>query len=279
MDFQSFPYLENTTICKSKIDILLPQESSSPFFQANQDDFFLDVKGVACFKVQNGNKIIISPHEGADDASIRLFLNGSVFGALLHQKGILPLHGCSFRYQDKGIVICGISGAGKSSVTVAFCQNGADFITDDITPLQINETETVIKPIKTQLKLWDDSIKKLQIENTDLKKIRPALEKFYLPSPEPMMVIEKQQLNHLFILRTHNKNEFITEELNGIEKYNALRKQIYRKLYLKGMPETEKKYFKELLQLSEIVKVTRIIRPEICSIYDTMQVIEKEISR
>ena len=277
MDFKSFPYIENITICKSKIDILLQQKSSFPFFQANQDDFFLDVKGVACFNVQNGNKIVISPYEGADEASIRLFLNGSVFGALLHQKGILPLHGCSFRYQDRGIVICGNSGVGKSSVTTAFCQNGADFITDDITPLQINETETVIKPIKTQIKLWDDSIKKLQIENTDLKKIRPALEKFYLPSPEP--VKDKQQLNHLFILRKHNKSKFITEELNGIDKYNALRKQIYRKLYLKGMPETEKKYFRELLQLSGTVKVTRIIRPDICSIYDTMHIIEKEISR
>lgn len=277
MDFKSFPYLENTTICKNKIDILLQQKSSSPFLQVNQDDFFLNVKGVACFKVRNGNKIVIFPYEGADDASIRLFLNGSVFGALLHQKGILPLHGCSFRYQDRGIVICGNSGVGKSSVTTAFCQNGADFITDDITPLQINETETVIKPIKTQIKLWDDSIKKLKIENTDLKKIRPALEKFYLTSPEP--IIDKQQLNHLFILRIHNKNEFITEELNGIDKYNALRKQIYRKLYLKGMPETEKKYFRELLQLSGTVKVTLIIRPDICNIYDTMHIIEKEISR
>ena len=277
MDFQSFPYLEDTTIYKSKIDILLQQKSSSPFLQVNQDDFFLNVKGVACFKVQNGNKIVIFPYEGADDASIRLFLNGSVLGALLHQKGILPLHGCSFRYKDIGIVICGNSGVGKSSVTTAFCQNGADFITDDITPLQINETETVIKPIKTQIKLWDDSIKKMQIENTDLKKIRPALEKFYLPSPEP--VKDKQQLNHLFILRKHNKSKFITEELNGIDKYNALRKQIYRKLYLKGMPETEKKYFRELLQLSGTVKVTRIIRPDICSIYDTMHIIEKEISR
>jgi len=277
MDFQSFPCLEDTTIYKSKIDILLQQKSSSPFLQVNQDDFFLNVKGVACFKVKNGNKIVISPYEGVDDASIRLFLNGSVLGALLHQKGILPLHGCSFRYQDRGIVICGISGVGKSSVTTAFCQNGADFITDDITPLQINETETVIKPIKTQIKLWDDSIKKLQIENTDLKKIRPALEKFYLPSPEP--VKDKQQLNHLFILKKHNKSKFITEELNGIDKYNALRKQIYRKLYLKGMPETEKKYFRELLQLSRTVKVTRIIRPDICSIYDTMHIIEKEISR
>ncbi|MDD4921884.1 MAG: hypothetical protein PHS30_05345, partial [Bacteroidales bacterium] len=205
MDFNSFPNLENTTICRREIDLLLNQESLPHFFQAGQSDFFLNIKGIACFKVQNGNEISIYPYEGADESSIQLFLNGSAFGALLHQRGILPLHGCSFRYQDKGVVICGNSGAGKSSVTAAFCQNGANFITDDITPVQINESKIVIKPIKTRIKLWDDSIRKLEIENNNFEKIRPTLEEFYLPSPEP--VTKKQHLNHLFILNTHNKGE------------------------------------------------------------------------
>lgn len=277
MDFNPFLNFANTTIYKSKIDILLNHESPPHFCQVNQYDFFLDVKEVACFKVQNGNEIFIYPYEGADEASVQLFLNGSVLGALLHQKKMLSFHGCSFKYQDKGILLCGNSGAGKSSVTVAFCQNGANFISDDITPVQVNDTETVIKPIKTQIKLWDDSIEKLKIENTNLKKIRPTFKKFYLPFPEP--ITEKQHLNHLFILGMHNKNEYITEELTGIDKYNALRKQIYRRLYLKGMPETEKKYFEELFLLARTIKVTRIIRPNLCNIYDTMRVIEKGINQ
>nr|WP_321487014.1 hypothetical protein [uncultured Draconibacterium sp.] len=84
-------------------------------------------------------------------------------------------------------------------------------------------------------------------------------------------------LNQIFILNIRNKEAYEANVLNGIQKYNALRKQIYRKVYLKGMPETEKEYFKQLFLLATKVKVTSIERPQISNIYDTMRFIEEQI--
>jgi hypothetical protein len=249
---------------------------SCSYMQVNEDDFYLNVHEVASYRVQKGNNIQIFSHENADMSSIKLFLNGSVLGAVLHQRATLPFHGSCFEYNQKGVLICGVSGAGKSSVTAAFCKNGAQFINDDITPVEITESATNIIPIKTNIKLWDDSLAKLDIAATDLEKIRPALNKFYLPVDKDF---EKQQnLHHIFILGTHQKDSFEAFELEGMAKFNALRKQIYRKIYLKGMPETEKAYFKQLFLLGKNVRVTRIMRPPLADINATMEFIKLQLT-
>ena len=246
---------------------------ANSYMEINEDDFYMNVHEVATYRAKKGNSIEIFPHKNADTASIKLFLNGSVLGAILHQRAVLPFHGSSFEYNQKGILICGVSGAGKSSVTATFCKNGANFINDDITPVAITEESTTIIPIKTNIKLWDDSLEKLDIAATDLEKIRPSLDKFYLPVKKDF---DKQQnLHHIFVLGTHNQNDFKSFELEGMAKFNVLRKQIYRRIYLKGMPETEKTYFKQLFQLGKNVRVNQIIRPKLADITATMDYIKQ----
>ncbi|MFT5964463.1 MAG: hypothetical protein ACI9L6_001201 [Flavobacterium sp.] len=254
---------------------------SNPHFtcstmQVNEDDFYLDIHEVASYRVREGNEVQIFAHEKSDLASIQLFLNGSILGAILHQRAILPFHGSCFELSGKGILLCGVSGAGKSSVTAAFCQDGATFINDDITPVEINELATTIIPIKTRIKLWDDSLKKLKIKNTNFDKIRPTLDKFYIPFEKNYQ--KQQVLNHVFILGKHNKKDLEALELEGMTKFNVLRAQIYRKLYLKGMPKTEKVYFEQLFKLAKTVRVTQVLRPEDAPISTTMKYIKQQLT-
>ncbi len=248
---------------------------SRPHFKIKEDDFFLDIKNVARYRVQNGQTIWVNPYEIADENSVNLFLEGSVLGALLHQRGILPFHGSSFQYNGKGIMICGHSGVGKSSVTAAFCQRGGVFINDDISPVAVSDPEITILPVKTRIKLWKEALKKLEIGQNGLSRIRPGMDKFYLSAEE--RVDTGHKLDRIFVLASHQKEEYLAKELDGIAKYNVLRHQIYRRVYLKGMPETEKKYFGQLFALAKKVSVVSITRPAICDIYDTMHFIEKEI--
>lgn len=269
----NFPIdIETIAISKELIDRLPNPKLSKPHLQIDENDFYLNVYDVASYRVQNGNNVLIHPHENSDEASIKLFLNGSVLGAVLHQRGLIPFHGSTFLYEGKGVMICGQSGAGKSSTTAAFCQKDATFINDDITPVNITKEATTIIPIKTRIKLWDDSLKKLDIENTSFDKIRPTLDKFYLPNDAVFQ--EEQELHHVIILGKHNKDEYKSNELEGMAKFNTLRKQVYRKMYLKGMPEREKTYFKQLFNLANKVRITSVVRPQKSSINDTKEYIK-----
>ena len=243
--------------------------------QVDEKDFLLTVHQVASYRVRNGNQVWIHPCKEADESDVELFLNGSVLGALLHQRGLLPLHGSSFVLEGKGVVICGRSGAGKSSVVAAFCQNGGRLINDDISPVRISEERTVMIPLRSSIKLWSDSLEKLKIGNDNLKRIRPSLDKFYVASPAACP--DETELHHLFILANHNKDDFEVTELSGLAKFNALRRVIYRKGYLKGMPETEKGYFGQLVQMGKSVRVTQVFRPQICNIYNAMERIRREM--
>jgi hypothetical protein len=247
-----------------------------PHLKVSEDQFFLQVYNQAQFYVENGELVNIYLEEGADKDSVQLFLNGSVLGALLLQKKILALHGSSFCYNGVGVVVCGNSGVGKSSVTAAFCQNSAQFITDDITPISIKAGEVYINPLKTEIKLWDDALEQLKLPSENLKKIRPTLDKFYFPYKPST---EQNSILHLIImLNKHNKDEFSSSELTGVSKFLALKNQIYRNLYLKGMPQTEQNLCLQLLSLAQRVRVIQVTRPQNCSIHTAMEFIKQKIT-
>lgn len=275
---EDFPVIIDHLLYSSeKIERLSDPRYSRPYLQIDERDFFLEVNDVACYHVHNGERILVHPCKGSDPAAVKLYLNGSVLGALLHQRGLIPLHGSSFSYNGKGIVVCGHTGSGKSSVVAAFCQNGGHFIDDDISPIRIAEGGGTILPIHTQMKLWSDTLKKLGIDYRDFDKIRASFDKYYLPAPD--ILPREQKLDHVIVLQMHNKDEFLAQELYEVQKFNTLRRMIYRKMYLKGMPETEKRYFRQLANLEKSVKVTIIVRPSNSNIYDTMEFIKSEMNR
>jgi hypothetical protein len=245
------------------------QEVQSPLFddgfiRVNQQEFSMNVKEVARFYVSEGNYISISPYPGAAQNSIELFLNGSAYGAILHQRGILPMHGSSFCHNNTGIMLCGDSGAGKSSLTASFCLSGAEFLTDDVTPMLIEEGIPRIWVMSDRIKLWSDSLKQLNHDQEGLHRIIPKTDKFYLPITSEKG--KKSPLSQIFLLSIHEKSSVDFIEINGFEKFQALRNEIYRWEYLAGMPETDALYFKQLSNISHFTRITKVIRPSVITI-------------
>jgi len=131
-------------------------------------------------------------------------------------------------------------------------------------------------PLSTKVKLWDDAISLLQLDKNGLKKIRPSLNKYYVSGFARQE--EKQPLLHTFIvLRTHNQNNFEIKRPQGIERFNYLRHNIYRKVYLKGMPQTERKYFGQLLTAATLLDVVVVFRPQTSNALETMRYIREQV--
>ena len=271
-----FPLKDVTIkVTKQKKSVDFPQYSDN-WNQITQNEFALDVEGVARYYACNGNYIEVYPYEGFNQQALELYMNGSVYGAILHQRKIIPLHGSCFIYGGKGIMVCGESGVGKSSLTAAFCLEGSEFLTDDVTPIVINNSKPYILTLSDRIKLWDDSIEQLNLSTDGLLKIDLENEKFYFPveSEKPDFFL----LNQIFVLEIHDKTAVEFQQIKGAEKVTIIRNQIYRMEYLQGMPENESVFFEYLVNISNHVTITLVKRPAKIPIQQLMLLLKKYIA-
>jgi hypothetical protein len=249
---------------------------SDGYYSLSQNEFSMDVDGVASYYVSGGNYISICLHPGADINAVELYLNGSAYGVVLHQRKILPLHGSSFKYNNKGIMICGEAGAGKSSLTAVFCMNGGEFFTDDITPIQLKNMNPYVWPLSDRIKLWADSLIQLGHELNGLNRIDNETDKFYFPLEACRSQLGR--LDQIYILKVEDRVDIRTEELSGFAKFEALRNEIYRFEYLQGMPENEIEYFGILTRICNCVRAFNILRPKEIEINHLMFFLREQIS-
>jgi hypothetical protein len=228
-------------------------------FQAAENNFLLKVKDVASFLVCDGNKIVINPSAQSSEKDIRLFLLGSAFGALFHQRGLLPVHGSAIVYNHKAIIFSGISGAGKSTLAAAFHNAGYSLLADDICVIALNQKTPMVYPGFPQMKLWADSLKKLEKENPDLKKVRDGILKYAYPT-QKNFYDKPVEVGGLYIVNSHNKPDITIETIKGIEKFNILKENTYRVNFIKGIGNTAS-HFKHIESLARTCFVKKVARP------------------
>lgn len=230
------------------------------YYRVNQREFSMEVKDVGSFYAANGKVIEIVPCPGVNQATLELYLNGSTYGAILHQRGIMPMHGSSFVFEGRAIMLCGESGAGKSSLTAAFCQQGSQFITDDVSPIIFKDNQPYLLPLSDRIKLWEDSMEQLNINTAQYDRIADWYHKYYYTLEANSEASYALQL--IFVIEKHESEAVQFEELAGVNRFTELRNQIYRWEYLNGMPETEAHYLQQLLSISASVPVIKVRRPE-----------------
>lgn len=258
------------TDIKKEVDTPLYDDG---FFRLNQNEFSMNVENVGWFYASNGNYISMVLNPRATQANIELYLNGSTYGAILHQRKIMPMHASCFVYNNAGVMLCGESGAGKSSLTASMVIDGNSFLTDDITPILFSNEQLLIWTMSDRIKLWEDSLLQLNKDKKGLHKIDPETEKFYFPLNSYKK--STYPLNHIFLISFHENIGIEFQELKGAEKVTALRQEIYRLEYLNGMPENEVFYFNKLVEISNSIKITKLFRPKNIPIEQTKNALIK----
>lgn len=230
------------------------------FYKINTNEFILHVEDVVDFYATNGNSIMYSPIGEPDYSAIELYLNGSVLGAILHQRKQLPIHGSCFHYNERTVLISGASGAGKSTLTAAFCQRGGEFLTDDITPIIEVNGQPCVSPISDSIKLWGDSIDRLQLREAIIAPVQNNMDKYYVDLAEGDTA--PLALDCFIILSYDNSRELTIREITGAEKFDMIINQIYRKEYLQGMPSLQRQYFNQLIKVCKQMPFFAVSRPD-----------------
>lgn len=227
-------------------------------FEAAEDDFLFKFEGIGRYRVQNGKRIIIQAEEKALPAEIRLLLLGSSIGALLHQRGMLAIHGSAITDVKQTVIFSGQSGVGKSTLAAGLQELGYSVIADDISVIDQNGTgEFRVENGIPHLKLWKDVL--LHLNQSDkLTKVRPQLEKYR--KPIPVLDEETPGLSKVVILSPTNSKNFSYKEILGRDKFHLLRDNTYRLQFIDKMNQTEV-HFRSLSRLVNSAQMFEVSRP------------------
>jgi len=233
--------------------------ASGPNWQIEGRRFLLRIPGIARFLLSEGNEICFEPETGADDADIPVFILGTAFGILLHQRGQIVLHASAVRVGGKAILFCGPSGAGKSTMAAALARRGLPLVTDDICAITAVTGTPMVQPDGRQLKLWAEAIEQLELSTSRGQRVRGRLEKFYV---EPAATFsEPLPLGAIYALR-----EARPPHASGIERPNivdaalVLQRNAYRPLLVAQMGQ-KPDYFHAATDIANAAGIFYLTRP------------------
>jgi hypothetical protein len=199
------------------------------------DEALVVIDKVARYLIRAGREIIVDPVPEASDRTVRLFLLGSTFGVLCHQRGLLPLHANAVVANGEAVAFCGRAGIGKSTLAAHFQARGYQVLCDDVCVVSFDADGSPLAwPGLPRLKLWRDAAEKFGRGEEMLERAVDGLDKFHVPltaaarGPYP--------LSHVYVLSNladGGASDIV--RLLGKNALQAIMTNTYRKIYLKPM--------------------------------------------
>jgi len=208
-----------------------------PYSTARPGALLRVVPGVGRFLARDGEVIEVFVEPGADPAAVDALAHGGVFGALIHQRGELPLHASTLVSPDRtrAVAIAGDSGAGKSTTAFELIRRGWMMLSDDLTRVTIENGRAIAHPGRATVRLMRDACDAFAV---DVATLQPA------PNWPDKFIAEVERWNEpialsaLFVLQ-RSVEPFEITRATGIAAITLLASQTYRLHYVAALGCTQ----------------------------------------
>lgn len=231
--------------------------SAGAGYSATEAGTLLTVPEVGRYLIREGREVVIEAAPGASERNLRLFLLGSAFGALLHQRGLLPLHANVIDMGGRAVAFSGHSGAGKSTIAAWFHDRGHRVLGDDVCVVGFDAAgRALAHPGIPRLRLWRDALDASSRAPEGYERSFDQLDKYDVPTaggPQPLEAIE---LAAIYLLRRADEGSKGAEirRLTGVAAVETLVENTYRGAYLKTIGRT-RPHLATCVQLARAVPV------------------------
>ncbi|WP_196811623.1 hypothetical protein [Butyrivibrio sp. VCD2006] len=210
---------------------------NSVWFRNQVGDFLIET-------VDNRSRMLCEKFEDVPDSVIRSFFLGNCIAVAMTQRNKIVLHGSSILIGDSTVLVCGNSGSGKSTTSMALIDSGARLMADDISVIDIEFEDGMAYayPAFPEQKVCRDAAVNRGLDLNELTYIDEDRDKFsYLRSD--IFVCEKRKVDTLIIINSilqgaaddEFENGIRIKEISGADKVNAITDMFFLKwLYGKG---------------------------------------------
>jgi len=141
----------------------------------------LSLRDIGRYRMEKGRRISILPEPGVSSETLIFYLKATPFGLLVLQRGELPLHASAVVPPGghAALLLAGDSGAGKSTSAALLVKKSWHLLNDDITRITFEGEIATAWPGFASLKLGDQSLRMLGLENAALPRTPGVKEKAY----------------------------------------------------------------------------------------------------
>jgi hypothetical protein len=246
-------------------------------FEVSPGRFLLQMEGIARYLVSDGTGITVDAAPGADEDSVRLFLWGSAFGALLHQRGLLPLHASAIETPKGAVLFAGASSRGKSALAAAFHARGYRVIADEICAINGGSAGAEAVPAIPRLLLWPDVIDESGLWGPNVKPARANIRKYHVPL-ETGFASAPSRIHAVYFLVATNRSEYEISPISGQAKFVHLVDLTFRGQFISGMCDGNE-HFRRVAGLARDIRIWRLDRPSTRPLRETADLLEKDFMR
>jgi hypothetical protein len=217
---------------------------------------------VGRYRITGGHEIVVEPWPDVPERNVRLFLLGSAFGALLHQRGLLPLHANAVEIAGKAIAFMGPSGEGKSTLAAAFHDRGHRILADDVCVIDLDAApRPLVRPGLPRLRLWKDSIEHSGRDPSDYDRSyagNEMFDKYDVPLEPSATVTAPVELAAAYLLA--RDDTFGISRLTGVPAADAVFANTYRGAFV-STAKQEHSHWTACVRLVRSVPVYQVSRP------------------
>ncbi len=246
-------------VCRGSVGTIASPRYEDAACSVGDDDYILNVPGVARYRVRHGEDMIIESIAGGDPERLRMFLVGTALSVLCLQRGLLPLHAGTIEAGRRAIAFAGGSGAGKSTLCAHFENGGYNILSDDVCMIDVRRDHSVVWPGLPHMRLRRDAAALLERNLVDAVRQDDGAEKF-LFTTRARSRLQPLPLDRIYVLKTATAAApRAIEPLSGAQALEVLLSNTYRGFLLGPMGRASQ-HFVQCLRLLRHVEVFGVRR-------------------
>ncbi|WP_455718316.1 hypothetical protein [Anaerosporobacter sp.] len=213
------------------------------------------------FLMLNGREIVVTLAKRYNIKHIRAIILGTCLGNILYQRETIAIHGGAVVFGDKAVVVSGVSGAGKSTVSLALREKGGVFLADDTVVAIAEEDYIYAYPGYPQQKMCKDTTTRFGFDINTLIELEEERDKYALQLTEEEFCNIKKPIHLMAFLDITDDEELVVEELQGNNKLQYLLQNQYAiESFRRG--GLNKNIFRKCIECANRVKMILITRPK-----------------
>lgn len=240
---------------------IVPEVELVGGLQFDGEALVLTIPQVGRYRIAAGREIRVDANPGTPERNVRLYLLGSAFGALLHQRGLLPLHASAIGFGRRAVAFMGEAGAGKSTLAAAFHQRGHPVYSDDVCVVRFDPRgEPMVLAGLPRLRLWQETLDRMGRDASGLDRSyvgETDWKKFDLPIAAVDQEFQEVSLAAIYLLERGDSPGI--SRLENLEAAEAIFAHTYRGQFVSAV-KGEHSHWAASTQLVQKTPIYRLSR-------------------